>query len=86
MAEEAKCSKVTIINIRENLQQFGSVHAPPTRIGQKPTVTPLMIDVLCDHLYGKPSINLDGTAIFLSDEFQVFVITSSTRTALVGKG
>jgi hypothetical protein len=28
MAEEAKCSKVTIINIRRNLRQFGSVHAP----------------------------------------------------------
>jgi hypothetical protein len=65
MAEEAECSKVTIINIRENLRQFGSVHAPPTRIGRKPTVTPLIIDVLCDHLYEKPSIHLDGVAIFL---------------------
>lgn len=28
MAEEAECTKLTIINIRRNLWQFGSIHAP----------------------------------------------------------
>lgn len=32
MAEKAECSKLTIINIRENLRLFGSDHAPPTRM------------------------------------------------------
>ena len=28
MAEQAECNKLTIINIRRNLQQFGSIYAP----------------------------------------------------------
>lgn len=86
MAEEAKCSKVTIINIRRNLRQFGSVYATPTRIGRKPTVTPLMIDALCDHLSEKPGLYLDEMAIFLWDEFRLMITTSSIRRALVAKG
>ena len=46
MAEEAECTKLTIINIRRNLRQFGAIHAPQTRIGRKRTVTPLMIKAL----------------------------------------
>ncbi|KAI2681221.1 hypothetical protein DTO013E5_7825 [Penicillium roqueforti] len=85
MAEEAECSKVTIINIRRNLRQFGSVHAPPTRVGRKPTVTPLMIDALCDHLLEKPGLYLDEMAVFLWDEFRMMVTASSIRRALVAK-
>jgi transposase len=86
MAEEAECSKVTIINIRRNLRQFGSVHAPPTRIGRKSTVTPLMIDALCDHLSEKPGLYLDEMVIFLWDEFRTMITISSIRRALVAKG
>ena len=59
MAEEAGCSKLTIINIRRNLQLFGSVHVPPTWIGRKQTVTPSMIEALWDHLFEKLSLYLD---------------------------
>lgn len=69
MAEEAECSKLTIINIRRNLRQFGSVHAPVTRVGRKRTVTPLMMEALCDHLSEKPGLYLDEIAVFLWDEF-----------------
>lgn len=86
MAEEAECSKLTITNIRRNLRLFGSVHAPPTRIGRKRTVTPPMIEALCDHLFKKPGLYLDEMAIFLWDEFQTLVTTSSIRRALVAKG
>ena len=86
MAEEAECSKLTITNIRRNLRLFGSVHAPPTRIGRKRTVTPPMIEALCDHLFEKPGLYLDEMAIFLWDEFQTLVTTSSIRRALVAKG
>jgi hypothetical protein len=65
MAEEAECSKLTIINIRRNLRQFGNVHAPLTRIGRKRTITPWMIEALCDHLSEKPGLYLDEIAIFL---------------------
>ena len=86
MVEEAECSKVTIINIRRNLRQFGSVHAPPNRIGRRRTVTPLMIEALCDHLSEKPGLYLDEMAVFLWDEFHAMITTSSIRRALVAKG
>jgi transposase len=86
MAEEAECSQATIINIRANLRQFGSVHAPPTRIGRRRTVTPLMIEALCEHLSEKPGLYLDEMAVFLWDEFRTLVTTSSIRRALVAKG
>lgn len=69
MAEEAECTKVTIINIRRNLRQFGTIYAPQTRIGRKRTMTPLMINALCDHLSEKPGLYLDEMAVFLWDEF-----------------
>lgn len=65
MAEQAECSKQTIINIRNNLRQFRSIYAPQTRVGQKRTVTPLMIDALCDHLSEKPGLYLEEIVIFL---------------------
>ncbi|KAJ5348522.1 uncharacterized protein N7506_001775 [Penicillium brevicompactum] len=85
MTEEAECSEATIINIPANLRQFGSVHAPPTRIGRKRTVTPLMIEALCERLSEKPGLYLDEMAVFLWDEFRTLVTTSSIRRALVAK-
>jgi hypothetical protein len=83
MAEEAECTKLTIINIRRNLWQFGSIYAPQTRIGRKRTMTPLMIEALCDHISEKPGLYLDE---MVWDEFQTFVTTSNIRRALVAKG
>lgn len=45
-----------------------------------------MIEALCDHLFEKPGLYLDEMAIFLWDEFQTMVTTSSIRRALVAKG
>lgn len=64
MAEEAECSKVTIINLRRNLRHFGSFHAPPTSGGRKRSVTPLIVDALCDHLSEEPALYLDEMAVF----------------------
>lgn len=86
MAEEAECSERTIKNIPKNLRQFGSVHAPPNRISRRPTITPSMVEALCDHLLEKPGLYLDEMAIFLWDEFQTLVTTSSIRRALVSTG
>ncbi|KAJ5471939.1 hypothetical protein N7539_008508 [Penicillium diatomitis] len=86
MAEQAECNKLTIINIRRNLRQFGSIYAPQTRVGRKRTVTPQMIEAFCDHLFEKPGLYLDEIAVFLWDEFQTMVTTSSIRRALVAKG
>ena len=68
------------------MRHFGSVHAPLTRIGRRRTVTPPMMEALCEHLYAKPSLYLDEMAVFLWDEFLVLVTTSSIRRALIAEG
>lgn len=86
VADEAECTKLTVINIRRNLRQFGTIYAPQTRTGRKRTVTPLMIKALCEHLTEKPGLYLDEMAIFLWDEFRTMITASSIRRALVATG
>ena len=86
MAEAAECSKPTVKNIRRNLRLFGSVHAPPNRIGRRRSITPPMLEALCDHLLEKPGLYLDEMVVFLRDEFQTLTTTSSIRRALASKG
>lgn len=86
LAEEAECNQATIINIRANLRQFGSVYAPPARIGRKRTVTPLMIEAHCEHLSEKPDLYLDEMAVSLWDEFRTLITTSSIKRAVLAKG
>ena len=64
MAKAAGCSKRSIINISNNLGRFGNVRAPPTRVGRRRTVTPPMIEALCDRLLEKPGLYVDEMAIF----------------------
>src|SRR4051812_497036 len=63
-SKEAECSKVTIINTRRILRLSGRCHAPPTRIGRRRTITPLIIEALRNHLSEKPSLYLDEMAVF----------------------
>ncbi|KAJ6116937.1 hypothetical protein N7512_006662 [Penicillium capsulatum] len=86
MAEAAECSEQTIKNIRRNLRLFGHVHAPPTRVGRRRSLTPPMLEALCDHLLEKPGLYLEEMAIFLWDEFRMLATTSSIRRALVSQG
>lgn len=86
MADVAGCSERSIRYIRSNLRCFGSVKAPPNSAGRPRTVTPLMLDALRDHLLEKPDLYLEEMAIFLWDEFDTLVTTSSIRRALVSIG
>ncbi|KAJ5335689.1 uncharacterized protein N7506_005625 [Penicillium brevicompactum] len=86
MAKAAECSKRSIINISNNLSRFGNVRAPPTRVGRRRTVTPPMIEALCDRLLEKPGLYVDEMAIFLWDEFRIQVTNSSLKRALASVG
>ncbi|KAJ6186208.1 hypothetical protein N7519_007509 [Penicillium mononematosum] len=46
----AKCSERSITNIRKNMRLFGSVRSPPVPAGRLAIITPVMLDVLCNHL------------------------------------
>lgn len=50
MAAAAGCSERAIARIRSNLRLFGSVKAPPIQAGRSRSITPIMLETLCDHL------------------------------------
>lgn len=68
------------------MRLFGSVTAPPNKSGWPRSLTPLMVQVLCDDLVEKPHFYLDEMVVFLWDEFEVLVTTWSTRRALKCEG
>jgi transposase len=86
MAKAAECSKRSIINISNKLRRFGNARLPPTRVGRRRSITPPMIEALCDRLLEKPGLYIDEMAIFLWDEFRVQVTNSSLKRALASVG
>jgi hypothetical protein len=65
MADAAEYSERMIKNIRRNLRLFANVHVPPNRIYRGRTITPLMLEALCDDLLEEPGLYLDETAVFV---------------------
>lgn len=86
IARVAQCSERSVTNIRRNLDLFGNPRAPPNRVGRHKTVTPHMLQVLCDHLYENPGLYLDEMVVFLWKEFEIQATTSSIRRALISSG
>ena len=52
---------------RSNVRLFGSATAPPNKGGRLRSLSPLMIQVLCDHWLEKPQLDLAGVIVFLLD-------------------
>lgn len=86
MAQAAECSERSIIYIRNNLRFFGHVRAPSTRVGRRRSITPPMIQTICDHLLETPGLYVDELVLFLWDEFHVWVTNSSLKRALASVG
>ena len=82
IARIADCSPRSVRTIRSNLHCFGNVRAPPNGIGRRRSVTPLMLNALCDHLLEKPDLYQDEMVLFLWDEFRVLVTVHSIGRAL----
>lgn len=82
MADAAGCSKRAIIRIRSNLQLFGSIKAPLMKAGRPRSITPIMMEALCDHLLEKPHLYLHEMQIFFLDEFEASVPKSTISDAL----
>lgn len=71
MAQAAGYSKRTILRISSNIRLFSGVKAPSNKGGRPRSLTPVMLEGLCDHLLEKPNLYLDEIAIFLWDEFDI---------------
>ncbi|CDM38403.1 Probable transposable element [Penicillium roqueforti FM164] len=49
IAAAAECSPRSVTTIRSNLRQFGDTRAPSIGAGRPHSITPLMLEALCDH-------------------------------------
>ena len=86
MAGIAKCTERSVTHIRKNLRLFGAARAPPVPAGRPASITPLMLDALCDYLTAKPGLYVEEMAIFLWDEFNMLPSPSSIKRALSQEG
>lgn len=82
IAEAAHCTPRSVSTIRSNLRCFESVRAPANGIGRRRTITPLMVEALCERLLEKPDLYQDEMVVFLWDEFRVLVTKYSIGRAL----
>ena len=86
MANAAGCNKSTISRISSNIRTFGSVKAPPIKGGGPRSITPVMLEALCDHLVEKPALYLGEMVVFLWDKFALQATKSSISRAHKSKG
>lgn len=82
IAQIAKCSERTVTELRRKLRLSGTARPHLVRAGRPPSITPLMLDALCDHLVEKPGLYIEAMAVFLWDQFRVLPSTSSIQRAL----
>ena len=82
MANVAECSERSIKAIRSNLHCFGSTKAPPNGGGRPRSISPPMLESLCEHLLKKPDLHLEEMVLFLWDEFEVLISTHRISRAL----
>jgi transposase len=86
MAAVARCSDRSIRAIASNLRCFGSTKAPANGVGRRRLMTPKMLDALRQRLLEKPGLYLDEMAVFLYDEFDALVTTSTISRSLKSVG
>ncbi|CRG92909.1 hypothetical protein PISL3812_09987 [Talaromyces islandicus] len=86
IAKTVRCSRKAVYLVQSNLDKFGSPRAPSMRPGPKRVITPLILEALCDHLLEKPALYLDEMAVFLWDEFNIYVTISTISKALTSIG
>lgn len=86
MANLAKCSERSITNTRKNIRLFGSPNSPTITPGPPPSITPVTLEVFCDHLAEIPGLYVEEMGNFLWDEFKVSPSSSSVQRALSRAG
>lgn len=86
IAKARGCTPPSIRTIQSNIRCFASIRAPANSIGRRQSITPLMLEALCEHLLEKPHLYQDEMVVFLWDEFRVLVSTYSIGGALASIG
>lgn len=86
IAAAANCSTRAIRRLRSNIRYYGTYRAPGDSGGRTRSITPIMLDALCEHLLEKPGLYQSEMILFLLDEFDVLVTASSIGRALNSRG
>lgn len=86
IATAANCSIRGVGRIRSNIRYYGTPQAPQNRGGRKRSITPTMLDALCEHLVEKSWLYQSEMILFLLDEFNVCVTASNIGRALRSRG
>jgi hypothetical protein len=86
IADVVGCSERSVFAIKSNLRCFSSTKAPSNGVGQPRSITPLMLDALCEYLLEKPSLYQDEMVLFVLDKFNTHVTASSIGRALKSCG
>jgi hypothetical protein len=86
IADVVSCSKRSVFAIQSNLRHFGSTKAPSNGVGQPQSITPLMLDTLCEYLLKKPGLYRDEMVLFVLDEFDTYITAASIGRALKSRG
>lgn len=79
-------SERSVFAIKSNLHHFGSTKAPSNSVGRPRSITPAMLDALCEYLLEKPDLYRDEMVLFVLDEFNTVVTPSSIGRALKSRG
>lgn len=86
IADAATCSTRGVYRIKRRLRLFGTTKAPSNSAGRPRSVTPPMLDALCEHLLDNPGLYHHEMVGFVWDKFRVLVTVSSIRRALNYRG
>lgn len=86
IAYAAECTRQAVSKIHSDMKQLSGVRAPPKPAGQQRSITPLMLETLCNHLREHPYLYLDEMASFFKQNFNVSVSRSTISRALTEKG
>jgi hypothetical protein len=86
IATAANCSTRGVGRIWSNIRYYSAPQAPRNGGGRKQSITPAMLDALCDHLLEKPGLYQSEMILFLLDEFDVLVTASSIGRTLRSRG
>jgi transposase len=86
IADVVGCSERSVFAIKSNLRCFSSTKAPSNGVGRPRSITPPMLDALCEYLLEKPGLYRDEMVLFVLDEFNTHVTASSIGRALKSHG
>lgn len=86
IANDVGCSERSFFTIKSNLRCVGSTKASPNGVGRPRSITPPILDALCEYLLEKPGLYRDEIVHIVLDEFDTHVTASSIGRALKSSG